>query len=94
MKKFFALILAVILLTTIAATCFAGCSSHSWKVTGYSYSSNSNYYHTVSGCHNCTYAHTHRIGANITKYEKCKNCTATRATTEYNASYEYCPFWH
>ena len=94
MKKVFALLLAVVLLTTIAATCFAACAIHNWKTTGWSYSGSSNYYHNVSGCHNCTYAHTHTIGAYVTKYEKCTNCSATRATTVYNASYEYCPYSH
>ena len=38
MKKIVALVLIIALVSTVAATCFAGCSSHSWKVTGYSYS--------------------------------------------------------
>lgn len=93
MKKVFALLLAVVLLTTITATCFAA-HTHSWKTVGWTYSGSSNYYHTVSGCHNCTYAHTHTIGAYVTKHEECRYCTATRNTTEYNASYEYCPYSH
>ena len=52
MKKVFALLLAVVLLTTITATCFAA-HTHSWKTVGWTYSGSSNYYHTVSGCHNC-----------------------------------------
>ena len=94
MKKIVALVLIIALVSTVAATCFAGCLVHSWKVTGRSYSPAGNYYHQVAGCHNCTYTHMHRIGANVTVYEKCQKCTATRSTTEFNSTYEYCPYSH
>lgn len=95
MKKALALVLCVIFLTTIAATCFAAGHTH---VYVYRYSVRTNLsegHHEVAGCHNCTYRHTHTYARyRITDYYFCSCGGYITQTTPIQNGPEYCPYSH
>ena len=96
MKKIPALVLCVIFLTTIAATCFAVEHSHTYVPIcslGRTYLEDG--HHEVAGCHNCTYRHTHT-------YDRYRDktlyvCSCGAYLIGYSAIQngpEYCPYSH
>ena len=95
MKKFTTLFLAVVLMATIAATCFADPHTHVYHfATAYTeYLSDG--HHQVAGCHNCTFSHTH-------SYSRTRGVTIATCTcgaeiiyrTAINNGPEHCPYSH
>ena len=94
MKKFLALVLAVVLMSTIAATCFAAGHTHSYRITyGTIYYPDG--HHEVAGCHNCPYRHTHTYSRTQTYISYTCSCGAGR--TDYSSitnGPDYCPYSH
>ena len=94
MKKTISIVLVVVLLLTIAATCLAAAHEHSFTILTSTQVSNAWKGATrVAGCHNCTYAHTHYT-ALVTKTYKCACGQATMTERYADSVNKYCPYSH
>lgn len=95
MKKFIALVLAVVLMSTIAATCFAAQHTHTYVYQGSWTEKLVDGYHEVAGCHNCTYRHTHTYSRTRTVYYFRCSCGADMfIRSAISNGPEYCPYSH
>ena len=92
MKKTISVILVVVLLLTIAATCLAAGHTHNYRRVSTTVKNTWSNEHSVAGCHHCPYAHNHYTARVYVRYE----CSCGAAyTEEYNDPYnDYCPYSH
>ena len=94
MKKAVSVLLVVILLTAVAATCLAAVHSHTYNVWGGKTVENAwSGATTVQGCHNCTYRHTH-YDARVTVTYLCSCGTSQTTSTYTDTVNKYCPYSH
>ena len=92
MKKIIALVLTVVLLLTIAATCFAGPHTHAWHQASYTRENLSAGSRWVDSCNKKNYGHYHKYPRYKTKTVYVCSCGAIQ--TNYSGVLtggEYCP---